>query len=147
MVTQAVVLIEGNLKEERMTKYLLLSILLTGCATSRPVKTIPTEFKYTESLDSSKVNVSQDSMRLTGFVFSNKTLLPLEHAIVSIKGSSTGVFTDANGHFDISTDDENGKFKLYFDYVGHRPFTTEELLFSPGRKVNIILFLGTSIVF
>ena len=127
------------LSEKLLVVFLLC--LAQGCS-SRYIKTIPTEFRISSPV--AKKEVPPDSMRITGFVFSKQDLLPIEHVIAMEEGSSKGVFTDEQGGFQFTVSRESEVFQLYFTMLGYRPFTSNEIVFSSGSEVRVLLLLGTT---
>jgi len=78
------------------------------------------------------VNVQQDK-KITGKV-TDKTGVPLPGVAIVVKGTTTGVITDANGNFSVSNIPENAT--LQFSFVGMK---MQEILVGNQTTVNVKL--------
>src|SRR5262245_49952839 len=107
------------------------------------------EFSFLLLLLLAAFTVFAQNRTLTGKVTDSKDGSPLSGVSVTVKGSSTGVQTDANGNFSISVP-SNAK-TLVFSYVG---FGTEEAairnnnntidlsLISDDRRLQEVVVVG-----
>ena len=72
--------------------------------------------------------------KITGLVSSSEDGLPVTGATVSVKGTTTGTITDANGLYSIVVP-ESSKV-LTFSFVG---MITQEVTIGPANKIDVVL--------
>ncbi len=82
-------------------------------------------------------SVAQNKVRVTGSVKDDKGT-PAQNASVTVKNSTTGVSTDANGAFAIDVPSERST--LVISYLG---FATQEIVVGKQTNINVSLALST----
>ncbi|WP_299703759.1 TonB-dependent receptor [uncultured Pontibacter sp.] len=111
-----------------MRKYLYTSVVCLTMATCIPYSA------YAEKAGMARLNKEKFYAKtITGTVTSD-TGEPLIGASVSLKGTSTGAITDANGNFSITVPDKGGV--LVVTYIG---FIQQEVAINDQTIVNIVL--------
>jgi TonB-linked SusC/RagA family outer membrane protein len=89
---------------------------------------------FTPVLHNDKVVAAQPSViKIHGQVVSAQDKTPLPGVVVRAKSSGKGVVTDANGEFEIETEDDG---TLIFSFLG---FITEEVTINKQTSVNVSL--------
>ena len=79
-------------------------------------------------------SVMAQTRKISGLVSSSEDGLPVTGATVSVKGTSNGTITDANGLYSIVIP-ESSKV-LTFSFVG---MITQEVAIGPANKIDVVL--------